>query len=518
MSNVEISRSSQERVLQVATVEPPLEPRLERRSIAKPKRWTTAGLLIVMLFYLALAVGRARTDSPGCDEGWFASPAYNLAFNGHMGTTVIEESNLSMTSGIHRYTYWIMPLNVLIQAGWYKLFGFGLFTMRSISLVFGLIALFAWFSIVNSMTGDSRLALLTTALIACDFVFIRGAANGRMDMMCAALNFAALAVYVKLRERNLSRAIFLSQCLVVASGLTHPNGLLGLVGVGVFVVAFDRRRISFRHILIGLVPYLVGAAAFAPHALNDPHLLVAQLSGNGAGRLWGLRNPLGALNSEINERYIGSGGAATLKLALLAIYAASVAGALLIRRIRSHRGYQALLVLSAIIFVYFTLMEGTKLYLYLIQLSPILTALLAAVIASLWQRRVLRRWLVPAMAAVVLLNLAGTAYVIKRNSLNRNFLPAVRFLNENMDSSARIIGTAELTFGLKRYDSLLDDKWLGYNTGATPDLIVLDPRYQQEQQAVGTRDPQIHDYIVTLLSGGYRQVYDDGGFQIYSRR
>src|SRR4051794_5393915 len=116
---------------------------------------------IVAVIYLGLAIGRAVTDSPGCDEGWFASPAYNLVTKSQMGTTVIEESNLSMTTRIHQYTYWVMPLNILVQAAGYKIFGFGLFVMRSVSVAFGLVALIAWFLIIKSLTGDKKLALFT---------------------------------------------------------------------------------------------------------------------------------------------------------------------------------------------------------------------------------------------------------------------------------------------------------------------------------------------------------------------
>src|SRR5262245_33131098 len=134
-------------------------------------RATRAVVACGIVIYLVLAARRMLTDAPTCDEGWFASPARNLVTAGAMTTTVIEEANLSMTTGIHRYTYWIMPLNVLIQAAWYKVFGFGLFTMRSISILFGILALFGWFSVIKSLTGDERLALLALILIAVDFSF-----------------------------------------------------------------------------------------------------------------------------------------------------------------------------------------------------------------------------------------------------------------------------------------------------------------------------------------------------------
>jgi len=147
---------------------------------ANSKAFYIAILTSVALLYLGLSVGRSLTDSPGCDEGWFASPALNLITSGRMATTVLEESNMKMTTGLHQYTYWIMPANILAQAAWYKAVGFSLFSMRSLSVLFGLLALAAWFSIMKSLTNDNRIALLAVAFIALDFAFVRSASTGRM--------------------------------------------------------------------------------------------------------------------------------------------------------------------------------------------------------------------------------------------------------------------------------------------------------------------------------------------------
>jgi 4-amino-4-deoxy-L-arabinose transferase-like glycosyltransferase len=479
-----------------------------------------AALLATAVIFLGLAAARAFTDSPGCDEGWFANPAFNLVTYGHMGTTVIEEANLPMTTGIHALTYWIMPLQVLTQAAWYKLFGFGLFTMRSLSILFGLISLAAWFSIIRSFTPDKSVALLTVFLVAIDFAFVRGAANGRMDMMCAALNFSAIALYLRLREHRLGLAILVANSLLAASLLTHPNGVLGLFFLVPLALLLDRPRMKLSHLVVAGLPYLLGAAAYAPYVMRDLPLFVTQLSGNGGGRLWGLANPLSAIKVELIDRYLGSssGGAGVLKLGLVAAYAMGVALSLASQRVRENRHYRALLISSALIVVYFTWFEGTKLYLYLVHLTPALSALLAASAVQLWQRYRLRPFALATVVSVMLLNLAGTAYVIKRNSLHTGYEPAVRFLNEHSTASTTVFGTAELSFSLQQRQGLLDDKWLGYETGRQADFVVIDARYRQEHAAVSRREPQIYSYITGLLADRYDRVYSSESFEIYSRR
>jgi 4-amino-4-deoxy-L-arabinose transferase-like glycosyltransferase len=478
--------------------------------------------LAAAVIYLGLAAGRVLTDSPGCDEGWFASPARNLATGGHMGTTVIEESNLSMTTRIHQFTYWVMPLNILAQAASYKIFGFGLFVMRGISVGFGLIALAAWFFIIESLTNDRKVAVLTVALIALDFAFIRSASAGRMDMMCAALNFSAFAAYLRLRERGLAHAIFTGNVLVALSGLTHPNGVLGFAGLAFLTLYYDRRNVHRRHVMMAAAPYVVAVASYLLYVARDPNLFLTQLGGNGGGRLWGLASPLGALKYEMTERYLGlsaAGAANYLKVALVAAYALGVAGAICAREVRSAKGYRALLVICALFFAHQTFLEGTKLHLYLVHITPLYAALLAAWARSCWaSRRPPRRVMAPAFCALMLLHLAGNAYVIARDSYHNSYLPAVNFLNQNSGERSLIMGTSELSFGLKSYESLSDDKYLGYNSGKAPDFIVLDARYEQEHDAVRERHPEIYRHINRLLAEDYRPVFEQASYRIYARR
>src|SRR5262249_27324295 len=155
--------------------------------------------------YCAATVRIATTKEPFIDEGWFASPAYNLAFRGFMGDTVIEPTGTWLNGelkGVHEYTYFVMPLDLLAQASWYRLTGFGLAQMRLLSALWGLLALAAWYVIVERITRSALAAAVTVFLLACDFTFLWSAADGRMDMMCIALGSAALAAYLALRETN----------------------------------------------------------------------------------------------------------------------------------------------------------------------------------------------------------------------------------------------------------------------------------------------------------------------------
>jgi hypothetical protein len=345
-------------------------------------------------------------------------------------------------------------------------------------------------------------------------------------MMCAALNFAAMAVFLNLRERRLRLALLASNTLVALSGLTHPNGAMGFIALAFLVLYYDRRSLKAGHVALAAIPYAMAGIGYGLYVMNDAQLFLRQFSQNTQlgdehpGRLYGLLYPWMAIKDEILNRYVSvnAGGQAYLKVALVAAYAAGVLGASLTRAIRRDRGFRALLIVTAIYFFLLTFTQGNKIYLYMVHIAPLYGALLAIWARHLWLKRAApRRAIAGAIAAVALISLAGNAYVIRRDSLHNSYQPAVEFLNRNSGSSTTITGAAELSFGLNNYDSLLDDKFLGYHNGRRPDFIVIEPRYEQELMDARRRRPEIYTHMTRLLDEEYFEVYNNAGFTIYAR-
>src|ERR1700682_140682 len=112
---------------------PHVEPASQPRSVGNwrsDKPWMTSAICAVLIF-LALAIGTALTSRPITDEGLFADPAYTLATKGYMGSPALRDNAHLLR--IEERTYWIFPLDPVLQAAWYRLFGVGLFAMRSLS-------------------------------------------------------------------------------------------------------------------------------------------------------------------------------------------------------------------------------------------------------------------------------------------------------------------------------------------------------------------------------------------------
>ena len=483
-----------------------------------------------VIIYLALAVGSALTYRPEIDEGSFASPALNLVTKGLMGTTVLETAGSGLKN-IDQHTYWVMPLHLLAQAGWYKIFGFSLLSMRTLSTFFGLIALASLFIVVNALSGDRDVALLTLVLLSVDYVFIVAASLGRMDMMSASLGFAALAAYVSLRERNLVWAIVASQSLVVASGLTHPNGILHFAGLLFLTLYLDRGRINWRHVMLAMIPYLIGAVCWGLYILKDPSSFITQFTINTTmnDRMGGFKAPWIAFVNEFTLRYgrafglgthsTGHTGPIFLKSLILLAYAVALFGALITRSIRQHAGYRALLFLIAIYFVLLTILDGQKETPYLIHIIPFYAAILAAWIRWCWTNRSVPVSVIAlCFVSLLTLQIGGILYRMKLNTYRNLYLPAVSFLNQHSNPSTRIIGAASLDFGLNFPDDLVDDVRLGYVSGKRPDFIVVGDEYEVSYKEYQIKQPELYRYLNGLLTEEYRLVYDNPAFKIYARR
>jgi hypothetical protein len=483
--------------------------------------------IAVCLTYLFFSIWSARTKSPWSDEAWFANAAFNLATKGRLTTTVLELKGTGL-HGLDQYTFWVMPLHLLVQAAWYKIVGFSLLKMRLISVAFGLLALGSWFVIVRRVSGNKNIALLTVVILACDYVFLMAASFGRMDMMSMALGAAGLAVYLILRDRNLAWAIFASQSLIVACGMTHPNGGVLFFAAGVFLMVYiDRKRLKLKYILPMVVPYLVGGLLWGAYILQAPDLFRSQFLANASmgGRMSGLTSPLMAIKNEFVLRYmqsyglaghsLGHSGPIKLKALVLVAYGIAIVGIVCTRSLRQDFGYRALLLLTLLFFVILTIVDGQKLSFYLIHIVPLYSALLAIWIHWCWtSRRIPRAMITVMLLGFLSLQLGGVAYRAKQDLYHNSYLPAVTFIEKNFDSHDQVMGSAVLGFNLG-FDRIIDDVRLGYLSGRRPRLIVVGETYEGAFKDYQKYEPEIYRHILQLTTKEYRLVHNQGTYQVY---
>jgi hypothetical protein len=489
-------------------------------------------LAAIGALYLALATAAVHTYMPWVDEAWFATPGLNLAANGAFGTSTLDETaawkHLDLR-GINRFTYWIMPLHPLAVAGWTFIGGTSLFAVRTLSMLWGLVALAAWFLFVRKLAepGGLRPALFMAALLAMDFEFIQCAGTARMDMMTEAMLSSAFASYLLLRERNFIRAVLVSQSFMMLAGMTHPIALGGFAGLLFLTLYFDWRRVRVQHVALAALPYAIGAAAWSLYISLEPAMFWHQFSGNVAGRLLHGGGFLPTVWEQYKERFLWiygwapeSRGFSHIKIMLFLILMGGLVAGWALPDFRHNRNYRACLILCTLSYVCYACLDRDVHEFYLVHIMAPVIAVLALVLDWLLRTRRAPVWSVAAVFLLVTtIQLTTTGLRIRQDAYHRRYLDTTAFIQEHAKPNDLVMGSSELGWQLGWNSHLVDDYRLGFISGKRPDIVVLDKnRYQEWIANLSVGEPQAYQFIQALLENEFRLVHRNAGYAIYSRK
>lgn len=491
-----------------------------------PMAWMAAVAL-----YLFLATWIARTKAPWCDEGCLANPAYNLAFHGYMGMSVAEPRGHFLNAdlqGIRERTYIVTPLHLVGLAGWFRLAGFSLFTMRLYSILWGAAILLVFFLILCRLFPDSRVAQLATLLTAMDFVFLWSAADGRMEAPAGALALCCLAAYLRFRERSFGKAILVSQIFAAAAVFTHPNALIVVLAVFVLAWLYDRDRVRAGHLVLAAVPYLFFGLLWSVYILQAPSDFMVQFFANAAGsdslRWRVILRPWLAVYYELIRHlgtYVASGlwsGIMNRPIVMLIplIYLAATIGFLRRRKLCGKPARMFIACLFTILAGMICL-NGFKAPNYLLYTVPFYNAVLAAWLLILWNRgRASAAVAVGLGVAFAVLQLSISIQHIRADEYGRDYQPAVRAVENYRAAGKTILGTAALGFGMG-FRGFKDDWRLGLYSGLRPDAIVVDRSYRNFTIRFEKVEPAVFTHVVATLNSDYRLARRYGSFWIFER-
>lgn len=488
-------------------------------------------LALSALLFAALALATAVTKKPWFDEVHFTGPAVDLITRGSMGQPVLDPLGFASSPGIPQFrvntrAYYAMPLSHLAPAAWYKLVGFGLFRMRALAMLWGLAALGAWCFIVLKLTESRGMAMLSGLLVATDRFFVDAGADGRPDMMSAALGALGLAAYLALRERSIWRAVLVSQALMAASIFTHPIGGIAEFGIVLVALCSDRRRFRWEHLLLAAIPFVVAGTLWGIYIAADPEAFRAQIAGNSIGRFRGISAPLTALFDEIRIRFLNRAyapsyatGLRRITVLIPIIYAAAVVGLLWPRAAAPRKGSRMLAAMAVIYFLVLGLLDGSKAPFYLVHFTPLLACCMACWVVTEWQGKGWRRCVAGGTATLlILLQVSWIGYGIRRDSYRTAYLPAVAYLNQHAGPRDLIFAVSEFAFGMGFFGNLRDDSTLGYFTGKRAAYIVIDePGYREAFRGFAAINPALYQYVQKTLTD-YQRVYVNSAYEIYARR
>ena len=487
-------------------------------------------LAAAMLIFLALATPLARTKAPWSDEGWFGNPSYNLAFNGKMATNVLNPAGHFLNaylSGIQQRTYVVPPNHLVALAGWYRLFGFSLFTMRAYSIFWGAIALPAFFFILYKLLPDPRVAQLATLFAAIDFIYLWSSADGRMDCSANAVAIVSVAAYLYFRRTSFTRAVAVSQMLSAAAVFIHPNAILVQLILALMVWRFDWLQLRRRHFMLAALPYVFFGLLWLVYIAQNPHDFSAQFFANAAGRdsmrLKVMVMPWLAVWAEFLRHagtYVVSDlWSGTVNQSFILIPAFYLVA--LFTFFRNRKTYEpaetTFLLCTVVMILAMTFLNGFKAKNYLIYLTPWYDAVLAFQVLALWKRGLNAKFAAASIAcAFAALQLTASFEHIQADEYHRYYEPAIAQLKQEQADGKTIVGTAALGFGIG-FHGFEDDWRLGKYSHLRPDVIVLDRSYRFFTRRFEKDEPSVFAHIVNTLTSQYRFSYRFGTYWIFER-
>jgi len=386
--------------------------------------------------------------------------------------------------------------------------------------MWGCIFVVSWFVVVRSLSRKEPLALLVASVVALDYTSVLTASDGRMDMMCASLGLAGLASYFWFRDSHWTRGLVLAACFGAASLFCHPMGVVTNVAIASMVL-LDWRRIKWGALLAASLPYLLGVAFCLYYIHQAPDVFLAQSRAMSRYRVSGLEEILRNIFNDASKRYIhyyyeNYTGIAKLKIASLIFPVGGVVGLLADPDLRSQPLGKRLLFLACVAYVGVAVVDNQKFPHYLVFSVPVLTACGAVWVYARWQKGGWSRFLACGLLVVSIgATVGGVGYNIYKNEYRNLYHPAVAAIQSSLPPGGLVMGGSELGFALGFGPPLVDDRYLGYFSGKTPDVYVVNGFYFPMRRSPGS----IHAWesSLTTLRSRYHLSFENQAYRIYVR-
>lgn len=202
------------------------------------------------------------------DESWLSGLTRAMMTNGP-GTT---EPFFDL---MPRFPHAIKLLFHALQMPFITVFGYNLFAVRLISLLFGTATLYMFYRLCARMFGSSLKALVMTAILSLDVQFIYASHFARQDII---ITFGIVAVtnYITAHAEYWSYKRDIAMGIIVGLFIGfHPNSLMVALTAGalyVYYITVKRIRLMSLALLVGVVAALAGVFIGISYAF-DPLFL-----------------------------------------------------------------------------------------------------------------------------------------------------------------------------------------------------------------------------------------------------
>ncbi len=192
-------------------------------------------LLIFQLLLLAINIPGLYVDF---DDAWLGEQAIMFARDGIVSSEMFQDY-LRYNERIlvyHKAFIWTGGLFI-------KLFGLSLYSLRLVSILFGLILSGLIYLFCKKYYNSTIFRLTIIILLACPLIF-RYAAIFRPEVMLATFGFGSFFLLYEYIKSNKTKFLILSAIVAGFSVLVHLNGIM-FIGAGVVLLLFNKRWSGF---------------------------------------------------------------------------------------------------------------------------------------------------------------------------------------------------------------------------------------------------------------------------------
>jgi hypothetical protein len=450
---------------------------------------------------IALLVAHASTKLPHTDEGDLASAAASLLDRGRVAFPMAYQYGPTVRDAY----YLAPPFYPAALAAWFAAFGRSLVAYRLFHVGWVVLLLLAWIRIVG-LAAPTRAALAVAAVLFAFNYDLLNLGVSRYDIVCAALNAAAIASYAAWRERHFGRAVLVANVFLALAATTHPYAVFGLVGCLAIVVATgDWRRIRPVHALLALAPHVLAFGAWALMIGGHWSVLRQQIAMQAGSRGIDYGNPVRVYATDLAVRwwqlFAGWRGdvPAVMRAKTLFLLLWAVVPFLAIAWSPAERRplRWGIVAYTVAILVLLPLTDNMHVQIYNIHAIAGFTALTAIVVADAWARWPrLHPLLGAAVAGMAVFGLAGIGLRARQNDLGREYAPAHAALLRGVSDGDVVVAPSELGFGLGFEAHLRDDPGLGsIGAGPMPAYIVTSKERNEPlpKKATCVKGVAVHD-------------------------
>ena len=234
--------------------------------------WRAATAVLLAAIIALHLFSLLRTPPPHVDDAWYANRGWALIQTGRpLGT--LDAGVFDGFEGGWTYIPWVGPWFLSLGI-W--VFGLSLFSVRVVSLAFGLVLLLAVYTFANHLYGP-RAGLLAVLLTSTSNAFFHSSHVARPDIMVAALGFGAIALSATDRSSGISLRGVLAGLAVAAAFEIHPNGLVYAPAIAaLYLLEHGRSLLRIRRFWSFLCGLGVGLLVYAAmHVLAYPQTYLA---------------------------------------------------------------------------------------------------------------------------------------------------------------------------------------------------------------------------------------------------